>query len=58
MNKNSAEWLQARSELVAILVSHGILGVQNDIAGFWDVNSDGELVWASIYDLLEEHSID
>lgn len=56
MNKHSAEWLQARSEIVAVLVRHGILGTKNDIAGFWDVSEDGELVWASIYDLMEQEN--
>lgn len=49
MNKLSAEWLQARSEIVALLVREGIIETRNDIAGFWR----GE-EWASIYTLMEE----
>jgi hypothetical protein len=51
VNKHSAEWLQARSELVAILVREGVLDTRNDIAGF----SRGD-EWISIYDLLEEYN--
>jgi len=49
MNKLSAEWLQARSEIVALLVREGVIETRNDIAGFWR----GE-EWVSIYDLMEE----
>jgi hypothetical protein len=54
MNRHSAEWLQARSELVAILVRNGIIATQNDIAGFPAVDSDGNETWISIYDLMEK----
>jgi hypothetical protein len=50
--KFTAEWLQTRSELVAILVRNGVIETRNDIAGFWD----GE-TWVSIYDLMEEEHV-
>jgi hypothetical protein len=49
MNKLTAEWLQARSELVAILVREGVIETKNDIAGFYRGDE-----WVSIYDLMEE----
>ena len=49
MNKLTAEWLQARSEIVALLVREGALDTQNDRAGFY--RSDGTFV--SVYDLLD-----
>jgi hypothetical protein len=49
MNKLSAEWLQARSEIVAILVREGIVETHNGSAGFWRGED-----WVSIYDLMEE----
>jgi hypothetical protein len=51
MNKLSAEWLQARSEIVAILVREGIVETKNGSAGFWR----GE-EWVSIYELMEENN--
>lgn len=49
MDKLSAEWLQARSEIVATLVANGILESRNGSAGFWQNET-----WISVYDLLEE----
>jgi hypothetical protein len=47
----TAEWLEARAEIISILVRQGILSTKGDIAGFWDGDK-----WVSIYDLLEaEH---
>ena len=49
INKFSAEWLQARSEIVAVLVREGALEVNdNDQAGFWR----GE-EFVRVYDLLD-----
>ena len=50
MNKLTAEWLQARSELVAILVREGVIESNNGIAGFYRGDE-----WVSIYDLMEEN---
>jgi hypothetical protein len=50
----TAEWLQARSELVGILVQNGIVETKNDIAGFPSVDEDGNETWVSIYDLMEK----
>ena len=50
MNRFSAEYLETRSKLVAILVSAGVLESNNGIAGFWKGDE-----WVSVYDLLEEH---
>jgi hypothetical protein len=48
MNKFSAEWLQARAEIVATLVREGALDTQNDRAGFY---RGPEFI--SVYDLLD-----
>lgn len=53
MNKLTAEWLQARSELVAILVNEGILESNNGSAGFWKADE-----WVSIYDLMEQNHVE
>ena len=50
MNRFSAEYLETRSQLVAILVQKGVLESRNGIAGFW-VGDE----WVSVYDVLEEH---
>jgi hypothetical protein len=49
MQTINPEWLQARAELVAILVNEGILDSRDGIAGFWRGD-----YWVSIYDLMEE----
>lgn len=55
MNEKGLEhtvgWLQARSQMAAILVKEGILQTHNDQAGFWR----GE-EWVSIYDLMDKES--
>lgn len=54
LKDHSEEWLKARTELVDILVENGVLGKQNDIAGFPAQNPDGTETWVSIYELMEK----
>jgi len=56
MADRSVEWLEARAEIVAILVDRGVVGTWNDIAGWWEPGPDpeGAPVWVSLYDVLEQ----
>lgn len=56
MPERSAEWYAARTEIVAVLVSRGVVGTWNDIAGWWEPGPTPEdpQVWVSLYDVLEQ----
>lgn len=51
INKFSAEWLAARSAVIAVLLKEGVLESRNDIVGFWKNDE-----WVSVYDLMEKEN--